>query len=228
MYVTQIPQAPVRILVKASLQQQTDAGGCLLRQGVPLRLAPKDGRDGVRYRAALERGAAGEHFVEDASECPDVGPFVDDLTPCLFGAHVSGRAQNRACAGVVRGHRRRLREVGRRGSVRGLRQAKVEDLRHSLRRDLDVGGLQIAVNDPFLVSDIESHGDLPRDAQRVANRQAATSALARDIRKCVRERLAVHELENQKAKAVSFLEAVDRADVRMVQRGEHSRFALEA
>ena len=54
------------------------------------------------------------------------------------------------------------------------------------------------------------------------------SALARDIRKFVRERLAVHELENQKAKAVSFLEAVDRADVRMIQRGEHSRFALEA
>jgi len=38
----------------------------------------------------------------------------------------------------------------------------------------------------------------------------------------------VHELENQKSKAVSFLEAVDRADVRMIQRGEHSRLALEA
>jgi len=47
MYVTQIPQAPRRILFKASLQQQTDAGGCFARQGVPLRLAPKDGRDGV-------------------------------------------------------------------------------------------------------------------------------------------------------------------------------------
>ena len=56
-----------------------------------------------------------EHFVQDASECPDVGPFVDDLAPRLLGAHVSGRAQDRACARVVRGHRRRLREVGRRG-----------------------------------------------------------------------------------------------------------------
>jgi hypothetical protein len=93
MYVTQIPQAPLRILVKASLQQQTDAGWCLLRQGVPLRLAPKDSHDGVRHRAALERGAAGEHFVQDASECPDVGAFVDDVTPRLLGTDVSRRTR---------------------------------------------------------------------------------------------------------------------------------------
>ena len=84
------------------------------------------------------------------------------------------------------------------------------------------------MDDPFFVSDIESHGDLPRDAQRVANRQAGTGALARDIREFVREGLAVHELENQEPKAVRFLEAIDRADVRMIQRGEHSRLALEA
>jgi hypothetical protein len=34
-------------------------------------------------------------FVQDASECPDVGPFVDDLTPRLLGTHISGRAQDR-------------------------------------------------------------------------------------------------------------------------------------
>jgi hypothetical protein len=229
MYVTEIAQAPLLILFKASLKQQADGGWCSVRQGVPVRLTSKDGRDGVGHRAAPERGAAGEHFVQDASECPDVATFVDDLTPRLFGAHVSGRAQDRACAGLVRSHRRRVRQVGRRRRPRDFRQAKVEDLRHTLGRDLDVGGLQVAVNDPFFVSDIETDGDLARDAQRFANGQAGTaSALPRHIRELVRECLAVHELENEKSKAVSFLEAVDRADVRMIQRGEHSRLALEA
>ena len=42
------------------------------------------------------------------------------------------------------------------------------------------------------------------------------------------QRLAVDELEDQEADAVSLLEPVDGADVRMIQRGEHPRFALEA
>ena len=51
------------------------------------------------------------------------------------------------------------------------------------------------MNDPFCMSDIESHGDLPGDAQRLANRQAGTaSAVARRIREFVRQRFAVHEL----------------------------------
>jgi hypothetical protein len=76
-----------------------------------------------------------------------------------------------------------MREVGRRSRARGFRQAEVEDLRHTLRRDLDVGGLQVAVNDPLLVSHIETGGDLSRNTQSLANRQAGTaSALARRIR----------------------------------------------
>ena len=48
------------------------------------------------------------------------------------------------------------------------------------------------------------------------------------MRELLCERGALDELENQEANAVSFLEAVDRADVGMVQRREHPRFALEA
>ena len=50
----------------------------------------------------------------------------------------------------------------------------------------------------------------------------------RRVRELLCERAALDELENQEANAVSFLEAVDRADVGMVQRREHPRFALEA
>ena len=50
----------------------------------------------------------------------------------------------------------------------------------------------------------------------------------RRLRELVRERLALDELENQEADAVRFLDAVDPADVGVIQRGEHPRLALEA
>ncbi len=120
-------------------------------------------------------------------------------------------------------------EVGRRVIASGLREAEVEDLHHAIRRDRDVGGLQVAVDNSFFVGDVEGLGDLPRDAQRVTNGQPrALRPLTRNIREGLRERLPVHELENQEPDAFGFLEAVDRADVRMIQRGEHPRLPLEA
>ena len=44
----------------------------------------------------------------------------------------------------------------------------------------------------------------------------------------LRERLALDQFQHEAAHAVRFLDAVDRPDVRMIQRGEHPRFALEA
>ena len=43
-----------------------------------------------------------------------------------------------------------------------------------------------------------------------------------------REILALDQLHHDRADAVALLEAVDRGDVRMVQRGQHFGFALEA
>jgi hypothetical protein len=48
-------------------------------------------------------------------------------------------------------------------------RAEVEDLHDAVRRDLDVGGLQIAMDDASLVRGIERIGDLARDGQRVGN-----------------------------------------------------------
>ena len=44
----------------------------------------------------------------------------------------------------------------------------------------------------------------------------------------LRERLAFDQLQHQERLAVGLLEAVDRADVRVVERREHLRLALEA
>ena len=54
--------------------------------------------------------------------------------------------------------------------------------------------------------------------------QAAT----RPARDPLGERLALDEFQHQPAHAVGFFDAVDRADVRVIQRGEHARLALEA
>ena len=39
-----------------------------------------------------------------------------------------------------------------------------------MRRDLDIGGLEIAVNDAFLVRSLERFTDLPHDVQRFFER----------------------------------------------------------
>ncbi len=88
-------------------------------------------------------------------------------------------------------------------------------------RALDVRGLQVAVNDPLLVRGLERIGNLPPDRQRFTDRNRA-------LRDSLRERVAFNQFEHQRAPAVHRLDAVDRADVRVVERRQHARFALEA
>ena len=77
------------------------------------------------------------------------------------------------------------------------------------------------MDDAVLVRGFECVGNLPRDRQRLVERD-------RPSRDPVGERLALDEFEDQGAHAVRVLHPVDRCDVRMVQRGEDVRFALKA
>ena len=68
------------------------------------------------------------------------------------------------------------RDVGRRTiAANCLGEAKVEHLDDALGRDLDVGGLQIAMDDALFVRGFERLGDLARDGQRLAERQSGTA-----------------------------------------------------
>ena len=60
------------------------------------------------------------------------------------------------------------------GSSR-LRQAEVEHLHRAVVPHLDVGGLQVAVDDPLLVRGFERIGDLLRDRQRLVERHGAAA-----------------------------------------------------
>jgi hypothetical protein len=47
--------------------------------------------------------------------------------------------------------------------IRELREPEIENLHHTLRRDLDIRRLEIAMDDARLVGGFERFADLPRD-----------------------------------------------------------------
>ena len=103
------------------------------------------------------------------------------------------------------GDRRRLGRTGWRRVVgQRFRQPEVEHLDGAVRPDLDVGGLQIAMDDPLLVRRFERVGDLPGDRQRFVERERAACDP-------VGERRPLDQLEDQRVDAVRLFEAVDRS-----------------
>ena len=76
------------------------------------------------------------------------------------------------------------------------------------------------MNDPLLVRGFERVGDLLRDRQRFVERDRA----ARDT---LRQVVALDQFHHEGMCATGFLKAVDRRDVRMIQRREGLRLAFE-
>jgi DNA-binding TFAR19-related protein (PDSD5 family) len=223
-------QAVPRIALEAAAQQAAHAGRSDGGQGREVDLALEYSGEDVAHRLAGEELAAREHLVEHDAEGPDVRALVDRLAPGLLGRHVRGRAEDQAGgrAGVREGGG--LREVGagarhRVDHVR-LGEPEVENLDLAVRRQLDVGRLEVAVDDAALVSLLERLGDLPRDRSGLVERD-------RSALQPLREVLALHQLHGEEVggRAVGErrgLEAVDVCDVRVVERGEKPGFALEA
>src|SRR5262245_14264582 len=81
-------------------------------------------------------------------------------------------------------------------------------------------GFKSRVNDSFLVRRFQCLGNLLPDGERLTDRN-------RPLGDPVSERRPVDQLQHKGLNAIRFLKAVDAADVRMVQRGEHQGFALE-
>ena len=72
-----------------------------------------------------------------------------------------------------------------------LREAEVEELDSPVGRDLDVRGLEVAVDDPLLVRRFQGLGDLPRERERFFEWKRAGSDL-------LVEALAFDELHDEK------------------------------
>ncbi len=109
-----------------------------------------------------ERLPPREAFIEDHAEGEDVRAAVDAAPLHLLGGHVVRRSEKLARRGEVDGF------------GRDLRDAEVGDLHALVAGEDDVGWLDVAMDDPLAVREVERLGDLledPRD-RRVRERLA--------------------------------------------------------
>jgi hypothetical protein len=102
----------------------------------------------------------------------------------------------------------------------GRRDAEIQHLHAGVRRDLDVGRLEIAMHDAAAVRGHERQRDLLGDVERGLHRQPAA-------RQAVGQCRTLDQLEHERADALVFFELVDGGDVGVVHRREQPRFALE-
>ena len=112
----------------------------------------------------MEGAPPREHLVEAGAEREDVGPAVDGLALHLLGGHVARRSDDDVALRLeVRGPAFPLEGgVGR----EELGEAEVEHLHVPVRREEDVLGLQVAVDESLLVRGAEPARDLHRDLDR--------------------------------------------------------------
>ena len=180
----------------------------------------EDRRHRLGRRLPLEGALPGRHLEQHRAEREDVGALVHDLAAHLLGRHVDDGPRNGARRGVV--------DLGGRGGVAaerarlGLpREPEVEHLDAPVGRQEQVLGLEVAVDDPLLVRRRESMRDLRRVLRGLARRQrAGLEPLA--------QRFALQQLHDGVGHAVRGAEVEDREDVRVRERGDRARLALEA
>ena len=177
------------------------------------------------FDLALERAPARRHLVEQRAEREDVGPRVGLLPLELLGRHVLERAEDRPFAASAAWPASAV--VGRgRGTTPQcraprLREPEVEQLRARLRQH-HVAGLEVAMDDPLLV---RARRARRRSARRTCSTWSSGSA---PFCEPVGERLALEQLHHEEVASVLVADVEERADVRMVERRDRLRLALEA
>ena len=170
------PEARTPGLDRAFIEESPQVVGQVLRRGVSVRDVPgqrlehdrlqvaRDGRvpEARRFRlgkghlvekliavAAVVGRVEGQQLVERRAQRVDVGPVIDDPAAGrrLLGAHVPQRSED------VAGHRQ---------AAVGLhaRQAEIGDPEVAMHVNQQVGGLDVAVDDPLAMGIIEGLGGL--------------------------------------------------------------------
>ena len=171
-----VVQPLLRVLPQAAPEKAADPRRDPRGKRVEVGGRLQDRRQDVGEGLALEEPAAGEHLVEHDAEGPDVGPLVDGLAAGLLGGHVGGGAEDEPGRGAGVGEGGGPRQVGggrarRPSPVQALARPKSRTLTLPSGRDLDVRGLEVAVDDALLVRGLERLRDLLRDGERLVERQ---------------------------------------------------------
>src|SRR5262245_44922211 len=82
-------------LLETVLEQLANVRRSIAWQSRPVGTFARDSCNGVCPGVAFESSSIGEHLVHDASERPNIRTRIDRFSSCLFGGHVSYRADNR-------------------------------------------------------------------------------------------------------------------------------------
>ena len=164
--------------------------------------------------ALVEWPPAGRHLEEDHAERVDVGTRIDGFATHLFGCHVrqrSGNLARRLGGGLI--------DIGDR--ARQLRDAEIQHFRPALRRDDDIGRLEVAMDDAALVRFFESGG-------HVAGKRDDLSLGQRPGGDALGERRSRDVLHDEEVDPVGAVEVVNGGDVGVVQARQGLRFAAES
>ena len=203
-------QPLLAIFLQAPAQQFVHAN----RRGGDVRLLVQDAAENLHGRFACEQSLASQHFINNHAKRPDVGALVRRLALGLLGSHVRRRPENGARLRRADGQRRRVLRiaVARRRRFHGFRQAEIQNLDDAFRGDLDVGRLQVAMDDVLLVRGFDAVDQLLDDGERIIEVQRTAQVLTLDI------------LHDQIVRS----DVVQMADVGVVERGDRAGLAGEA
>ncbi len=172
----------------------------------------------VHRALTVERHLTGEHLEDERTERVDVRPTLDVHAATLLGRHVIGRAHRRAGLRLV---------LGAAAGREELHEPEVEQLGlHAsilVEHEIDVLGLQIAMEDVLPVCCIERARDAAQDRERLRERQPL---LRREV---LVERRAVEQLHHVVLATVRQLsEREDVDDVAMADLIDRPRLGDEA
>ena len=97
-----------------------------------------DGVEQGNVVLCLEGQLAGQHFIQDYTQRPQVGTMVNLFPLGLFRGHIGHRAQSTSSSGQVR-------------LTRQLCQSEVDYLDHAILGDQEVGRFDVPVRRSFSV-----------------------------------------------------------------------------
>ena len=184
------------------------------------RVLREDRRNHARIGVLRERPLARGHLVEDHAEREDVGAGISVAAFELLRRHIAQRAQNRVRTGEVGRLSEFVAETRHHRLGRHLREPEVEEL-HARRREHDVARFDIPVHDAMPVGERDSVGERGRVQQRVGHWQRA-------LQQPTGQRFALEIFHDEELHVILESHVVERADVRVVQRGDRPHLALEA
>jgi hypothetical protein len=187
-------------LRQGALDNHPQGSGCVRTHfGDGPRFVVEDAPDDAGVGVAVEGFPAGEHFVDDDPQRPDVRSVIDRAAGGLLGRHVAHGAVPDEGVGIEGVF---LSQFG---------QPEIEDSHVAELGDEDVRGLDVPMHDAVIVRACETGRDLKGDADHLVNRHGA----APDA--CEQGLPLVERHHDEEAPLFGLTDIVHGADVLMVE-----------